>query len=106
MSKPIPVDFTTPVSSETPVAPSNGIHCSCGKKLTGECNCERVTEPRRPLRLLTSIRQMLKTPLAAAAHIPPVNATAAALQLRISPFKGNPLVLAASVLQASALVLM
>jgi len=42
MSKPIPVDFTTPASSETPVAPSAGVHCSCGKKLTGECNCDRA----------------------------------------------------------------
>jgi hypothetical protein len=35
----IPIDFTTQGSTH-PIA--GGIKCSCGKKATGDCNCERV----------------------------------------------------------------
>lgn len=60
MSSSIPIDFTTQGSAVAPSA--SGAKCSCGRKLTGECNCERV----RPISFLLTSSLLLKTPSALA----------------------------------------
>ena len=39
----LPVDFTT--QSSATVSSTGVVKCSCGKKATGECDCEKVTSP-------------------------------------------------------------
>ena len=92
----IPVDFTT-TGSRT----SSGIKCTCGKKMTGECNCERV-RLLCPAKQMVTVRLRQRTPHAAAASVPLDNATARRQRSRTSLSQARLPVRVDDVLLASA----